>query len=271
MAARRDAQATPFSPYRGLSKARQNAIKGGPKQRQSGHKSLKLIVFDCDGTLVDSQHMICAAMQQAYEAHGLPVPPRDELLSIVGLSLPDAFRRLAGNDARADAYPLDGLVAQYKAAFAALRLSPAHLEPLYPGARDALDVLARRTDMLLAIATGKSQRGVRAVLGHHGLAERFATIQTADDAPSKPHPGMVLAAMRETGVAPHDTVVVGDTVFDVEMARAAGARAIGVGWGYHPAHALAAAGADAMIADFSELVGALDRLWAAAPRRLATQ
>ena len=150
----------------------------------------------------------------------------------------------------------------YKDAFATLRNSVDHLEPLYPGARETLDTLAGRPDTLLGIATGKSQRGVRAVLGRHGLAGRFVTIQTSDDAPSKPHPGMVLAAMRETGVAPEDTVVVGDTVFDLEMARAAGARAIGVGWGYHPPTALRAAGADAMIAAFAELLPTLDRLWA---------
>jgi phosphoglycolate phosphatase len=224
---------------------------------------LKLIIFDCDGTLVDSQRMICAAMQQAYETHGLPVPPRERLLAIVGLSLPEAFRRLAAVESGGEPHPVDGLVTCYKTAFAALRQSVEHLEPLYPGARAALDALGARPDTLLGIATGKSQRGVRAVLGHHGLGERFATIQTADDAPSKPHPGMVLAAMRQTGVPPHDTVVVGDTVFDVEMAHAAGAHAIGVGWGYHPAEALVGAGADAMIGDFSELVGALNRLWVA--------
>src|SRR5215813_8050346 len=110
----------------------------------SGHKSLKLIIFDCDGTLVDSQHMICAAMRQAYEAHGLSVPVRERLLSIVGLSLPDAFRRLAQYENSAVDHPFEGLVAAYKAAFAALRESPEHLEPLYPGARDALDALSQQ-------------------------------------------------------------------------------------------------------------------------------
>ncbi len=204
-------------------------------------------------------------MRQAYEANGLSVPARERLLSIVGLSLPDAFRLLAQGEKTAASHPIDGLVAQYKTAFAALRESPQHLEPLYLGAREALDTLAGRPDVVLGIATGKSQRGVRAVLTRHGLSGRFATIQTADDAPSKPHPGMALAAMRETGALPRDTVVVGDTVFDVEMARAAGVRAIGVAWGYHPAQALRDAGADAMIADFSELTGALDRLWTATP------
>jgi phosphoglycolate phosphatase len=235
------------------------------RKRQTGHKSLKLIIFDCDGTLVDSQRMICAAMQQAYDAHGLLAPAREQLLSIVGLSLPDAFRRLAERAAGGDAHPVDGLILQYKAAFAALRQSPEHLEPLYPGVRETLDALGRRPEVVLGIATGKSQRGVRAVLGHHGLSEMFATIQTSDDAPSKPHPGMALAAMRATGASPHDTVVVGDTVFDIEMARAAGVRAIGVGWGYHPAQALVDAGASEVIGDCSELIAALDRLWSASP------
>ncbi len=219
------------------------------------------MIFDCDGTLVDSQHMICAAMRQAYEANNLSVPEREHLLSIVGLSLPDAFRRLAATAGSDADHPVEALVTCYKEAFAALRRSEDHLEPLYSGAREAIDALADRSDTLLGIATGKSQRGVRAVLGRHGLAERFVTIQTSDDAPSKPHPGMVLAAMRETGVLPQDTVVVGDTVFDLEMARAAGARAIGVSWGYHPASALRAAGADALVDRFAELLPTLDHLW----------
>jgi phosphoglycolate phosphatase len=223
-----------------------------------------LVIFDCDGTLVDSQGMICAAMQQAYGAHGLSVPPREQLLAIVGLSLPDAFRRLAQCEKNGIDHPVSSLVEQYRIAFAALRQSEQHLEPLYPGAREAIDALTARPGIVLGIATGKSQRGVRAVLGRHGLDDRFVTIQTADDAPSKPHPGMVLAAMREAGVDARDTVVVGDTVFDVEMARAAGARAIGVAWGYHPVPALIDAGADAIVEDFSGLAGTLDRLWSTA-------
>ena len=221
---------------------------------------MKLVIFDCDGTLVDSQHMICAAMRQAYEANNLSVPAREHLLAIVGLSLPDAFRRLAATTSRDGDHPVEALVTCYKSAFAELR-SSIELEPLYPGAREAVDTLAARPDTLLGIATGKSQRGVRAVLGRHGLAERFATIQTSDDAPSKPHPGMVLAAMRATGAAPEETVVVGDTVFDLEMARAASAYAIGVGWGYHPPSALREAGAHAMIETFAELFPTLDRGW----------
>lgn len=219
---------------------------------------VKLILFDCDGTLVDSQHMIVAAMQKAYGAHGLACPPRKHVLSIVGLSLAEAFQTLAGDAA----HPVADLVESYKLAFQDLRRSGESLEPLFPGAREAIDALARGPDTTLGIVTGKSQRGVRAVLGHHGLYEHFGVVKTADDAPSKPHPAMALDAMREIGVAPADTVVIGDTVFDIEMARAARIAAIGVAWGYHTPQSLADAGAFRIIAHFGELPEALAALWA---------
>jgi phosphoglycolate phosphatase len=221
---------------------------------------LKLVIFDCDGTLVDSQHMIAAAMGQAYAAHGLALPERERLLSIIGLSLTEAFTVLGKDE---EQFPIASLAEHYKLAFHALRDSGEHMEPLYPGAADAIAALAQRGDVVLGIATGKSQRGVRLVLTHHGLIEHFITIKTADDAPSKPDPGMVTAAMREAGVGAADTVVVGDTVYDVAMARAAGATAIGVTWGYHAGTALAEAGAAAVIDDFAALVPTLDSLWAA--------
>jgi phosphoglycolate phosphatase len=142
-----------------------------------------------------------------------------------------------------------------------MRQSGEHMEQLYPGAADAIVALARRDDVVLGIATGKSQRGVRLVLTHHGLIDHFITIKTADDAPSKPDPGMVIAAMREAGVEAADTVVVGDTVYDIAMARAAGAAAIGVTWGYHQAVALIEAGAFAVIDDYRMLIPTLDKLW----------
>jgi len=224
---------------------------------------LKLVIFDCDGTLVDSQQMICAAMQQAFEVNGLLVPARERLLGIVGLSLPVAFARLAEGSVDGLAYQIDSLVAAYRDAFSVLRASPDDLEPLYPGARAAVEALARRSDTVLGMATGKSQRGAHRVLDRHGLSACFSTIHTSDDAPSKPHPGMVLGAMAATGATPHDTVMVGDTTFDIEMAHAAGARAIGVTWGYHQPAALVQAGADAMIDHFDELEAAIDGIWAA--------
>lgn len=221
-------------------------------------KSLKLVIFDCDGTLVDSQHMIVAAMTEAYASHGIAVPNRETLLSIVGLSLPQAFATLGSGQA---GFPVATMVERYKAAFHVLRQNEEHLEPLYPGAADAIADLARRDDIVLGIATGKSQRGVRAVLERHGLIDHFITIKTADDAPSKPDPGMVIDAMREAGVAPADTVVVGDTVYDIAMARAAGAAALGVTWGYHSAESLTQAGAAHVVDAFATLVPTIDRMW----------
>lgn len=218
---------------------------------------MKLILFDVDGTLVDSQRMICAAMSQAYRDHGLICPPASEVRAIIGLSLDDAFRRLsAGAD-----HPLDSLTARYKEAFFALRAAGQDLPPLYPGAREAIARLAMRPDLVLGLATGKSRRGVTAMLDQHALNGVFATIQTADTAPSKPAPGMVLEAMRETGVGAQDTVVIGDTAFDMQMARAADTSAIGVSWGYHPAADLYAAGAHLVVETFDALVPALDGLW----------
>lgn len=225
-----------------------------PSIRRIVNQTPKLIVFDCDGTLVDSQHMICAAMQKAYDSHHLPCPSRDRLLSIVGLSLHEAFARLGAEEAD---FPVASLVEAYRSAFFRLRQERVGMEPLYAGAREAVEQLAALEAFRLGIATGKSQRGVRMVLGHHGLLQCFSTIKTADDAPSKPHPGMVLDAMREVGTQPDDTIVIGDTVYDIQMAHAAGTRAIGVGWGYHAVDDLRSAGADMVIDSFAQLLPAL--------------
>ncbi|CAA0099382.1 Pyrophosphatase PpaX [Starkeya nomas] len=219
---------------------------------------MKLVLFDCDGTLVDSQHVIVAAMTRAFARAELALPPREAVLGIVGLSLVEAMRRLGDDDPH---FPAERLADLYREAFRELRTEPGFFEPLFPGVRGVLDKLSAREDVLLGIATGKSQRGVAAVLGHHGLDGRFVTIQTADDAPSKPHPAMVLQAMAATGVHAEDTVLIGDTSFDMVMARAAGARAIGVTWGYHPRETLRQSGAERLVSDADTLVGVIDEMW----------
>jgi phosphoglycolate phosphatase len=218
---------------------------------------LKLVIFDCDGTLVDSQHMIVAAMNSAFGTLGRQAPTREDTLSIVGLSLREAFVRLtSAGDA-----DIPALIEAYKNGFHALRADPNQTEPLYDGARDVVEALAGADDVILGIATGKSQRGVRLVLSHHGIYQHFATIQTADDAPSKPHPGMIEQAMAAVGAEPGSTAMIGDTTYDIEMARAAGVAAIGVSWGYHPVRSLTAAGAHRVVDRFAELPGALSEIW----------
>lgn len=219
---------------------------------------MKLILFDCDGTLVDSQHVIVAAMGRAFARAELAVPPREAVLGIVGLSLVEAMQRLGEDDPR---FPAERLADLYRQAFRELRTEPDFSEPMFPGMRGLIDTLSARDDVLLGIATGKSQRGVAAVLGHHGLEGRFVTIQTADDAPSKPHPAMVHQAMAATGIDARDTVLIGDTSFDMVMARAAGAGAIGVSWGYHAPELLRQSGAQWLVDDADELLRAIDTQW----------
>jgi phosphoglycolate phosphatase len=216
-----------------------------------------LVLFDVDGTLVDSQHMIVAAMDRAFASVDLPRPTREATLSVVGLSLAEAATRLLGT---ADG-PVEALGEAYKAAYFDLRRSGEAQEPLYPGARAAIEALAARDDVLLGLATGKSKRGVRAILDLHDLHGRFVTIQTADDHPSKPHPSMILQALSETGIAADRAVILGDTVYDIEMGRSAGCVAIGVSWGYHEPRALTAAGATTVLATYEDLVPTLSSLF----------
>ncbi len=219
---------------------------------------MRLALFDCDGTLVDSQHVIMTAMQATFAGEDLKWPGREATLAIIGLSLSEAMAVLVPDE---EAGRRERLAQSYKANFHRLRQDPAHHEPLFEGVRETLQRLAARDDMVLGIATGKSQRGVKALLEREGLAGHFVTIQTADDAPSKPHPGMVMQAMAAAGAGPRETVVIGDTSYDMTMARAAGAAALGVGWGYHPTAALTAAGAQAIVSRFNDVEEYLDRLW----------
>lgn len=209
-----------------------------------------LIVFDVDGTLVDSQNTILHGLQVGFEAAGLPMPDRKTALSIVGRSLEAAFLDLVG-EVHKDKVNL--MADAYRQSKISRRKQGLDIDPLYPGAREAIDRLGRRDDFLLGIATGKALRGVRHMQEIHGLEGRFVTIQTADTSPSKPHPDMVLRAISETGADADRTLVIGDTGFDMAMAKAAGTHAIGVTWGYHDHSRLTAEGADQIIHSFEEL------------------
>jgi len=216
-----------------------------------------LVIFDCDGTLVDSQNTILHGLEVGFEAVGLPMPDRSTALSIVGLSLERAFAELVGPD---NAHLARDMADAYRTAKIARRKTGEDLDPLYPGTREALNRLALRDDVLLGIATGKARRGVDHMIEVHDLYNRFVTIQTADTSPSKPHPDMILQALAETGAEPDRTVMVGDTSFDMEMARAANVQALGVSWGYHDPDALHRAGAHSVIDHFDDLDRALGNL-----------
>jgi phosphoglycolate phosphatase len=213
-----------------------------------------LVIFDCDGTLVDSQNAIVASMDFAFRAHGLEPPPRAAILSIVGLSLPRAVEVLMPGHPVRLAHQVSE---SYKTGFGATILDEAKHDPLFPGAGLIVEKLAATSGLTLGIATGKSLRGVHRLLDREDWRAHFATVQTADNAPSKPDPGMILQAMAETGAEPATTLMIGDTTYDIDMARAAGVHAIGVAWGYHPVTALRESGAHAIVDDFVDLLRAI--------------
>ena len=212
------------------------------------HMPLRLVMFDCDGTLVDSQNTIVAAMTAAWKAHGLRPPAQGAVRRVIGLPLEVAIARLApgqpGDRVR-------GLGDAFRDAFFELQARPDHHEPLYAGVREILGRL-QAAGALMGVATGKGRRGLAATLDRHGLTGHFVTLQTSDRARGKPDPDMLLQAMAETGVRPAHTVMVGDTVFDMQMAANARVDAVGVSWGYHAPRELAAAGAVAIVDSFNE-------------------
>ena len=208
-----------------------------------------LIIFDVDGTLVDSQNLIYAAQCATFEAHGLPVPSREKVLSLVGLSLTPTFEALVGKDG-----PVAELDATYRKLFNQVLSDPAHHEPLFPAVTETLKSLAARPDVTLGVATGKSVRGIMRVMEQHGWTDLFSTIQTADTHPSKPHPSMLEAAVAETGIDKSRSFFVGDTSYDMSMAVSAGITGIGVDWGYHPVASLREAGASRIISAMEDLL-----------------
>ncbi len=218
----------------------------------------RLIVFDVDGTLLDSQKVILRAMRDAFVATGLEPPSDGAVLSIVGLSLPEAMR---GIDPKLDEGTIDRLVEAYRATFVSQRASGAGEDSvaLYDGARDCLLRLNKQPENVLGTATGKARRGLEVVIDAHNLHGLFVTLQTADLHPSKPHPSMLAAACNETGINPARAIMIGDTSYDMEMGKAAGYSTIGVAWGYHALERLEPA-ADVVVQNFLEVDNAIQAL-----------
>lgn len=216
----------------------------------------QLILFDLDGTLVDSRAGIVHCTHAAFSAQGLPLPDERRIARVVGLSLELALERLLPEGAE---HLVLEVTKAYREAAQAMRARADFEEPLFPGVPELLQQLAR-PDLHLGIATGKNLRGLRNTLERHGLASLFTTLQTPDVAPSKPHPAMVERAVAECAVEHRRTVMVGDSTFDMEMAQNAGIQPVGVSWGYHSPVELRAAGAAVIIDRPGELPAALDLL-----------
>lgn len=220
--------------------------------------NLRLVIFDVDGTLVDSQAHILVAMAASFATVDQPLPDRETVLGVVGLSLDVIFPILAPD--LPSSVHLQ-MAEAYKGAYMDMRTQAGteQTSPFYAGAREALFALNEIPDVVLGVATGKSKRGLDKLIEGHGLEGLFVTQQVADFHPSKPHPAMILQAIAEAGVTPQDTVMIGDTSFDMDMAASAGVRGIGVGWGYHGRDRLGSA--TVLIDDFAGLRPVLNELW----------
>lgn len=216
-----------------------------------------LIVFDVDGTLVDSKAGILAAMTRTFAELGLPAPDPMATRRVVGLSLHEAIARLLPDDAGGDL--VERAAETYRHAFAEARGKPDYQEPLFPDAAETLRALDH-PQVCLGVATGKSRRGLEATLAHHGLDRHFVTLKTADDGPGKPDPRMLHDAMADVGAGPAETVLIGDTVYDITMAKRAGVHGLGVAWGNHPPDELRAAGARHILERFVDLPTVLQEL-----------
>jgi phosphoglycolate phosphatase len=209
---------------------------------------VKIVIFDFDGTLVDSRKLITESNRVVFTQFGFALPSEQESFSLVGMSLELALLQLAGPDA-----PIEKMVAAYREVLPLLRADTAYAEVPFEGANALLATLAERRDVCLGIATGHASHAIVPALERFGWQGHFCTVQTADKAPSKPHPGMILQALSEAGVKAEDAIMIGDTTFDIEMARAADVRGVAVSWGYHHPDRLRDAGAWRVVNGMNEL------------------
>jgi len=217
---------------------------------------LRLVIFDLDGTLVDSAGGIHRCIVKTLEHHSLPTVTYEYVLGGIGLGLREAWVRIAPD---ANDELLDALSATYRDYFLASRAAGEEQDPLFPGTREALRAL-EDAGHLLGIATNKGRPGVEHVLKLHGIGAHFAAIRSAHDGPAKPHPDALLDVLRKTGVEACHAVFVGDTETDMMTAENAGVAALGVGWGYHAPELLLRHGAKAIAKDFSELPALVEEL-----------
>lgn len=216
---------------------------------------MRLVIFDLDGTLIDSVALIVETVTASFNDVGHPVPDEKTIRSISGISLPEAMKIMAPG---ADEARVEAIGAAYRARYS--HEGGTAREPLFEGALAALDRLEADPETILAVATGKGYGGAVTLLERHGIVGRFNSIETPTHNRGKPDPQMIETAMAKAGIDREHTAMIGDTVHDMRMAKAGGVKAIGVAWGYHEPEELRAAGADIVIERFDQLDGALDRL-----------
>lgn len=219
---------------------------------------MRLVIFDADGTLIDSQAIIHEAMRLTFIEHGLEVLPIEATRSIIGLTLDRAIAQLLERDVDRD---IVGMVETYKRIYYKLQKIPAMHARLYDGILDVINLLNTQRETLLAIATGKSTRGLINLIDTHGIRDKLIGWRSADDCPSKPHPAMILELCDIAGCTPQQAVMVGDSCYDMEMAVNAGSRALGVSWGYQSAETLLQTGATHIAEKPGELPQSIDDIF----------
>ena len=218
--------------------------------------SFRFAIFDIDGTLVDSRAVITACMDAAFVGAGFPAPGYERTRRVIGLSLGAGLKHLAPD---ADEATCTRILESYRDAFFTMRSDPALASPLYEGAAHLLiDLVA--DGWTLGIATGKSRRGLDAMMEQFGWHDLFAANFCADDGPGKPHPHMVLENIRVVGADPARTIVIGDSEHDMAMAVAASTTAIGVTWGFGTHGEMLAAGAKEVVDTISTLSKTMSKL-----------
>ncbi|WP_323844454.1 HAD-IA family hydrolase [Microbulbifer magnicolonia] len=206
-----------------------------------------LVILDWDGTVCNSEARIVSCMQRAADRVGLPVLAPEAIGNIIGLGLPEAIQSLFPEAASDQRHKLREL---YSEEWLAARSEPL---PLFDGVLETLDQLLGGGHQL-AVATGKSRRGLNREFVEHGLEGLFIASRCADETASKPDPRMLRELLDETGCAVEYAVMVGDTVYDLEMAASAGMASIGVSYGVHSPERLSHFRPRAIIDHFSELL-----------------
>lgn len=216
---------------------------------------MRLVVFDLDGTLIDSVALIVETITKSFTAVGQAVPSEKEMRAISGITAREAMGLLAPD---ADPERVEVILESYRAHYHGH--AGTAREPLFEGALAALDRLEADPRNILAVATGKGYNGAITLLERHGIIGRFHSIQTPDHNRGKPDPQMIETAMEKAGIGREATVMIGDTVHDMRMARSAGVKALGVAWGYHEVEELHEAGAHLVIDQVHHLDSAIDKL-----------
>ncbi|MGC6471681.1 MAG: HAD-IA family hydrolase [Parvibaculales bacterium] len=215
---------------------------------------MRLILFDCDGTIIDSQQAIITGMTRAMVEVGLEPAADADILKSIGLSLEAAVELYLPDSSEAQRA---ALIDAYKTIATEIAAQEDRGEAVFPGMAGLLHDLAAEEETLLGMVTMKSRRGVHRVCKTHGFEEVFHVLKSADDGPGKPNPQLILDAMDELGVTADQTMMIGDTVYDMAMAANAGVLPIGVSWGYNPVTDLRKFGAQHIVQSAEDLLSLL--------------